>query len=92
MLASLWAVNDESTRALMLRFYRHLQATNGAEALAAAQQEVRRSDVRFRHPYYWAPFVMVGPQNKTGEKKLMSVYSNRTRSVLGSVTASGVQK
>src|SRR5579864_4737283 len=63
VLASLWAVNDESTRALMLRFYRHLLTTNGAEALAKAQQELRRSDVRYRHPYYWAPFVMVGPAN-----------------------------
>src|SRR5262249_40765451 len=56
VLASLWAVNDESTRVLMLRFYRHLLATNGAEALARAQEELRRGDVRFRHPYYWAPF------------------------------------
>jgi CHAT domain-containing protein/Tfp pilus assembly protein PilF len=63
VLASLWAVNDESTRALMLRFYRHLLTTNGAESLAKAQQELRRSDVRYRHPYYWAPFVMVGPAN-----------------------------
>jgi CHAT domain-containing protein/Tfp pilus assembly protein PilF len=63
ILASLWAVNDESTRALMLRFYRHLLTTNGAEALAKAQQELRRSDVRYRHPYYWAPFVMVGSAN-----------------------------
>jgi CHAT domain-containing protein len=63
VLASLWAVNDESTRALMLHFYRHLLTTNGAEALAQAQQELRRSDVRYRHPYYWAPFVMVGPAN-----------------------------
>ncbi len=63
VLASLWAVNDESTRALMVRFYRHLLTTNGAEALAKAQQELRRSDVRYRHPYYWAPFVLVGSAN-----------------------------
>jgi len=63
VLASLWAVDDESTRALMLRFYRHLLTTNGAEALGKAQQELRRSDVRYRHPYYWAPFVMVGSTN-----------------------------
>jgi CHAT domain-containing protein/Tfp pilus assembly protein PilF len=63
VLASLWAVNDESTRALMLRFYRHLLTTNGADALAKAQQEVRRSGARYRHPYYWAPFVLVGPPN-----------------------------
>lgn len=62
VLASLWAVNDESTRMLMLRFYTHLRKTNAANALAEAQQDLR-SDPRFRHPYYWAPFVMVGPAN-----------------------------
>lgn len=62
ILASLWAVNDESTRLLMLRFYRHLRSTDAAEALAEAQRELR-ADARFRHPYYWAPFVMTGPAN-----------------------------
>ena len=63
VLASLWSVNDESTRELMLRFYRHLLVSNGAESLARAQRELRRSDVRYRHPYYWAAFVMAGPIN-----------------------------
>jgi CHAT domain-containing protein/Tfp pilus assembly protein PilF len=63
VLASLWAVNDESTKALMSRFYLHLSQSGGTRALAQAQQEVRRGDPRFRHPYYWAGFVMVGPIN-----------------------------
>lgn len=62
VLASLWAVNDESTRQLMVRFYRHLLAKNGSEALAEAQQELRR-DPRYRHPYYWAAFVVSGSIN-----------------------------
>ena len=63
VLASLWAVNDESTRILMVKFYRHLLQNGGAEALAQAQREVRQGDPRYRHPYYWAPFVMVGAIN-----------------------------
>jgi CHAT domain-containing protein len=63
VLASLWEVNDASTRELMVRFYRHLFESGGAEALAKAQQELRRSDPRYRHPYYWAAFVMSGPIN-----------------------------
>ena len=63
VLASLWAVDDESTRILMVKFYGHLRVTGGAEALAQAQREVRHGDPRFRHPYYWAPFVMVGSIN-----------------------------
>jgi CHAT domain-containing protein/Tfp pilus assembly protein PilF len=61
VLASLWAVNDESTRDLMIRFYRLLLTNGSAEALAVAQQELRRSGPRYRHPYYWAAFVMAGP-------------------------------
>ena len=60
VLASLWAVNDESTRDLMVRFYRHLRNSGGADALARAQREIRNSDSRYRNPYYWAAFVMVG--------------------------------
>jgi len=63
VLASLWPVNDESTQKLMEEFYRLLPKTGGATALARAQQQIRRSDPRFRHPYYWAGFVMVGPVN-----------------------------
>jgi len=61
VLASLWSVNDESTRDLMIRFYRLLLSSGGAEALAVAQQQLRRTDPRYRHPYYWAAFVMAGP-------------------------------
>lgn len=63
VLASLWDVNDESTQHLMVRFYRHLLTTNAAEALTIAQQELRRSDPRYRDPYYWAAFVMSGSMN-----------------------------
>jgi len=63
VLASLWAVNDESTRWLMVRFYRHLLTVGGAEALAKAQRELRRSNIRYSHPYYWAAFVMSGSTN-----------------------------
>src|SRR5437016_2375566 len=63
VLASLWTVNDESTRILMVKFYKHLRQTGGAEALAEAQRETRQSEPRYRHPYYWAPFIMVGSIN-----------------------------
>ena len=62
VLASLWAVNDQSSRDLMVRFYQHLLNSSGAEALAKAQRELRR-DVRYSHPYYWAAFVMSGSLN-----------------------------
>jgi CHAT domain-containing protein/Tfp pilus assembly protein PilF len=68
VLASLWAVNDESTRDLMIRFYQHLRDSGGADALARAQREIRRSDNRYRNPYYWAAFVLVGGNEIIPEK------------------------
>lgn len=59
VLASLWEVNDRSTRLLMVSFYRNLQHFDGPQALALAERELRRSDERYSNPYYWAPFVMV---------------------------------
>lgn len=58
LLLTLWDVNDRSTARFMTSFYRRLQqSANKAEALANAAKEVREE---FPHPYYWAPFVIVG--------------------------------
>ena len=62
VVASLWKVDDAATAALMERFYRALLGPRRlppAAALRAAQLELR-SQPRFRHPYYWAGFQLVG--------------------------------
>jgi CHAT domain-containing protein len=59
-LASLWQVDDKSTSVLMSEFYRQLtQDANlsKAEALRLAQKSVLKDKV---HPFYWAPYVLVG--------------------------------
>lgn len=61
-IASLWAVNDQSTALLMTEFYQNLanQAIETrAEALQKAQVALLTSS-QYRHPYYWAAFVLVG--------------------------------
>jgi CHAT domain-containing protein len=56
VVASLWAVNDASTRALFEAFYTELTAGESpARVLADAAQEVRRHP-EWKHPYYWAAF------------------------------------
>jgi CHAT domain-containing protein len=58
VIASLWTVEDRSTRKLMTSFYTHLRrGLSKAEALRAAQTETRRS---YPHPYHWAAFVLTG--------------------------------
>jgi CHAT domain-containing protein len=60
-LATLWAVKDESTAKFMGEFYKQLSqpGTSKAEALRKAQMAFLQ-DANFSHPYYWAPFVLVG--------------------------------
>jgi tetratricopeptide (TPR) repeat protein len=58
LVVSLWLVQDEATAELMEKYYERLRDGSGpAEALRAAQLAIK--DER-PHPYYWAPFVLVG--------------------------------
>ncbi|MGB8647110.1 MAG: CHAT domain-containing protein [Anaerolineae bacterium] len=58
VVASLWAVEDESTARLMGAFYKHLRSgCSIAHALRAAQLELHRAGFT---PYHWAPFVAIG--------------------------------
>lgn len=60
MVASLWRVSDESTRDLMVAFYGELKAGK-PKALAMQQAEVKLlQDARYTHPFYWAPFILIG--------------------------------
>jgi CHAT domain-containing protein/tetratricopeptide (TPR) repeat protein len=59
-LASQWEVDSASTGELMVAFHREwLGGAGKAEALRRAALAVRRQE-RYRHPFYWAPFVLVG--------------------------------
>ncbi|MEQ8996182.1 MAG: CHAT domain-containing protein [Coleofasciculus sp. B1-GNL1-01] len=59
-LATLWSVQDDSTAQLMVEFYKELnQGTlNKATALRYAQLSLLQQG--YNHPYYWAPFILVG--------------------------------
>jgi CHAT domain-containing protein len=60
-LATLWSVNDDATSALMRQFYQELAkpSVTKAEAIRRAQQSILQ-DPNWQHPYYWAPYVLVG--------------------------------
>jgi CHAT domain-containing protein len=58
VLASLWSVYSEATKDLMVAFYGYLdQGLDKAEALQAAQRDVRRL---YPHPAFWAAFNLIG--------------------------------
>jgi len=58
LLLTLWDVHDRTTAEFMASFYRRLQ-THGDKGLALrdAMLDLRENHP---HPYYWAPFVLVG--------------------------------
>jgi tetratricopeptide (TPR) repeat protein len=65
VICSLWKVDDEATRALMVEFYRLWNPKDGTPGLRTAQalrraQEHVRSHERWKHPYYWAAWVLWG--------------------------------
>ena len=58
LLLTLWDVNDKSTAEFMKQFYERLQAgANKARAVQEAMAAVRDA---YPHPFYWAPFTLVG--------------------------------
>ena len=71
-MASLWEISDPSTAALMGVFYQNLKSMDIGEALIRAQRDMiagnvtgskGRTQINYSHPYYWAPFVLVGDWN-----------------------------
>lgn len=65
VVASLWKVSSQSTNQLMEQFYFNLKQQSSqpefttAKALQKAQKEVLEQK-QFSHPYFWAPFVVIG--------------------------------
>lgn len=60
VVVSLWQVADRSTAELMVKFYQQLDLSGDkAEALRQAKLKLMENP-RYGHPYYWAPFVLVG--------------------------------
>jgi CHAT domain-containing protein len=63
VVASLWKVDDEGTSQFMQRFYYEMSKEGGdlapAEALRAAQKWMS-DQARWRSPYYWAGFQLIG--------------------------------
>jgi CHAT domain-containing protein len=58
VVGSLWAVNDVSTAELMREMYSDLRAgATKRSALRRAQLAIKDA---YGHPYYWAPFILMG--------------------------------
>jgi CHAT domain-containing protein len=59
-VVSQWKAQSATTATMMVDFHRHLaDDVPTPEALRRAQLALRR-DPRYRNPFYWAPFVVIG--------------------------------
>ena len=66
-VVSLWDIESASTTRLMIEFHRQLRAQNSGGASFASKASALRAaslkllgTTQYRHPFYWAGFVMVG--------------------------------
>ncbi|MGA9768731.1 MAG: CHAT domain-containing protein [Blastocatellia bacterium] len=64
VIATLWSVDSQATAELMIDFHREYKAHNfgAGDALRNAQLNMVKI-TSYQHPYYWAPFIMVGSNN-----------------------------
>jgi CHAT domain-containing protein/tetratricopeptide (TPR) repeat protein len=58
VVASLWAVSDHSTAEFMREMYTGIRA--GASKRAALRRAQLAIKDAYGHPYYWAPFILMG--------------------------------
>lgn len=59
IMMSLWSVETNATKLLMIEFYKNLvSGKTYHEALKQAQRKLRNSDI-YNNPYYWAAFIML---------------------------------
>ena len=60
-IATLWYINDQASSLIIKEFYKNLKNQNlsKAEALQMSQKSLI-NDPRFKHPSYWAPFLLIG--------------------------------
>ena len=59
-LISLWKVDDNATKDLIVNYYQRLKNNEGrSAALHEVQKEMLASE-NYQHPYYWASFIPSG--------------------------------
>ena len=59
VLVSLWSIVDQSTAELMTSLYDSL-ASGQTIARALREAKIKMIQSKYHHPFYWAPFVLVG--------------------------------
>jgi CHAT domain-containing protein len=93
LLGSLWPVDSLTTQPLITHFFREWASTNRVGAAEALSKAVRTfitasPDVH-QHPYYWAPFVIVGNGNVQSSSAVHNTNAQQSMRVIGGLEAGG---
>ena len=67
LVMSLWKVGDAATQALMVDYYERLLSNQGRAAGLRQAQLTMLQDSQWRHPFYWAGFILSGNWTPLGE-------------------------
>lgn len=70
VVASLWKLEDNSSKELMVEFYRQLKKGNGrnkANALRIAMIHTREKNIDFSDPAYWGGLILIGESDAPRE-------------------------
>jgi CHAT domain-containing protein len=65
-VVSQWKVDSAGATELMVEFHRNLRTGSNPKTRMTRAEALRRAclklsrDTRYRHPFYWAPFILVG--------------------------------
>ena len=59
---SLWPVEDAKSREIMVGFYREIKRGHSKRSALTKvkKQYITEHPPFYTHPYYWAPFILVG--------------------------------
>ena len=72
VIGTIWSISDRATPLFMKEFYTNLKALNGnvSKALNLSKKNFATLSKfrRYRHPYYWAGFVLTSSNKKLSEK------------------------
>lgn len=60
-LATLWHINDQASSELIIEFYKQLKDKQHTKAKALQQAQIKLIQSHlYSHPYFWAPFILIG--------------------------------
>lgn len=68
VIGTIWSISDKATPEFMKLFYTELKNTKGNSSKAlSASQRLFAQNGRYRHPYYWAGFVLTSSNRSISE-------------------------